>query len=1009
MINAILKAVFGTKSQRDLKRMQPLVRKINAIEVELQKLSDEELQAKTPEFKNRLANGESLDDIMCEAFAVVKNACRRLVGKEVEVCGQTLVWNMIPFDVQIMGGIALHRGNIAEMATGEGKTLVATMPLYLNALSGRNCQLVTVNDYLARRDSSWMGYIYNFLGLTVGCLQNMQRPDERRAQYACDITYGTNSEFGFDYLRDMGMATAADQLVQRDHYFAIVDEIDSILIDEARTPLIISGPVPMATDQYAELQPKVDALYKKQNQLCSRLAKEARDVITRENAADEELEGALRKLLQVRFGMPTHKQLLRLLEDGTVLKELDRYESQVRSDNNRGMLQEVQSELYFTIDEKTHEADLTAKGREAIEPDDPDAFVVPDLLLEISKIENDETIPAAEKVAKKEEFKEYFADKSEKLHDLSQLLKAYCLFEKDVNYVVQDRKVLIVDEHTGRLMPGRRFSDGLHQALEAKENVPIEQETQTMATITIQNYFRMYKKLAGMTGTAETEAAEFHQIYKLDVINIPTNRPCIRKDDNDSIFKTRREKFNAIIEDVIERHEKGQPVLLGTISVDDSETLSRMLSMRKIPHNVLNAKNHQREAEIVANAGTPGAVTVATNMAGRGTDIKLAEGVAELGGLHVIGSSRHDSRRIDRQLRGRCSRQGDPGSSKFYVSLEDNLMRLFGSDRIIKIFERFGLEEGDELQHPWLNKSIETAQKRVEQQHFGIRKRTLDFDDVMNKQREIIYALRKDALLSETPHDVLFGIIEQVIEAEVMAVAALRLAGDKEGKFDTAKLAGALSVNFPLDIKPEELTEGLVDGKLSDPNALTMQIVNRLESAWLDAHAADAPEDLDYLRRQTVLEAIDKLWQEHLYAMDNLRSSMSLRVYAQKDPLVEYKNEAFNIFRDLMDRIYRQVAENLFTMTLNPQYASFEEMFNAMPVEMQHQLMEQFAQSPEGQFMMMPENMEEEGVPAGMPVEIPQAEPEIQVTYYREEPKVGRNDPCPCGSGKKYKKCCGKE
>jgi preprotein translocase subunit SecA len=516
----------------------------------------------------------------------------------------------------------------------------------------------------------------------------------------------------------------------------------------------------------------------------------------------------------------------------------------------------------------------------------------------------------------------------------------------------------------------------------------------------------MYEKLAGMTGTAETEASEFHQIYKLDVINIPTNRPCIRKDDNDSIFKTRREKFNAIIDDVIERHEKGQPVLLGTISVDDSEILSRMLSMRKIPHNVLNAKNHQREAEIVADAGRPGAVTVATNMAGRGTDIKLAPGVAELGGLHVIGSSRHDSRRIDRQLRGRCSRQGDPGSSKFYVSLEDNLMRLFGSDRIIKIFDRFGLQEGDELQHPWLNKSIETAQRRVEQQHFGIRKRTLDFDDVMNKQREIIYALRKDALLSETPHDVLFGIIEQVVESEVANVAAMRLSGDKEGKFDTSKLAGVLSVTFPLDIKPEELTDGIVNGQLTDANALTMQIVNRLESAWMDSHASDDPESLDYLRRQTVLEAIDKLWQEHLYAMDNLRSSMSLRVYAQKDPLVEYKNEAFNIFKDLMDRIYRQVAENLFTMTLN-QYESFEEMFNAMPIEMQHQLMEQFAQSQEGPYGMMAEEMEDPSMMVQQ--EMPEQTPEIQVTYYREEPKVGRNEPCPCGSGKKYKKCCGKE
>ena len=1010
MITAILKAIFGTKSQRDLKRMKPLVRKINEIEEGLQKLSDEQLQAKTAEFKERLAKGETLDDIMCEAFAVVKNACRRLVGRELEVCGQTITWDMIPFDVQLMGGIALHRGNIAEMATGEGKTLVATMPLYLNALTGKNCQLVTVNDYLARRDSMWMGFVYKFLGLTVGCLQNMQSPDERRAQYNCDITYGTNSEFGFDYLRDMGMATSADQLVQRDHYYAIVDEIDSILIDEARTPLIISGPVPMAADQYAELQPKVADLYRKQNALCSQLAREAKEVINDENASDEALEGALRKLLQVRFGMPTHKQLLRLLEDGTVVKELDRYESQVRSDNNRGMLQEVQADLYFTIDEKTNEADLTAKGRHAIAPDDPDAFVVPDLLLEISKIEKDDSLSPAEKVAKKEEFQAHFADKSEKLHDLSQLLKAYCLFEKDVNYVVQNHKVLIVDEHTGRLMPGRRFSDGLHQALEAKEGVPIEQETQTMATITIQNYFRMYEKLAGMTGTAETEAAEFHQIYKLDVIEIPTNRPCIRKDENDSIFKTKREKFNAIIEDVIERHEKGQPVLLGTISVDDSEILSRMLTIRKIPHNVLNAKNHQREAEIIAEAGRPGAVTVATNMAGRGTDIKLAPGVAELGGLHVIGSSRHDSRRIDRQLRGRCSRQGDPGSSKFYVSLEDNLMRLFGSDRIIKIFDRFGLKEGDELQHPWLNKSIETAQRRVEQQHFGIRKRTLDFDDVMNKQREIIYGLRKDALLSKNPHDVLFGIIDQVVEGAVLETAGRRQEGDKEGKFDTEHLAGFLCVTFPLDFKPEELTAGIEGGRLTDPAALTLQIVDRIEHAWLDRHAADDPEQLNDLRRQLILDSIDRLWQEHLYAMDNLRSSMSLRVYAQKDPLVEYKNEAFNIFKDLMDRIYHEVAEHLFT-----EYATFDDIFKDMPLEMQHQLLDQFGTSPDGQLLLPPglEIVQAPGeIPAGAPGEAPEMIPEqeipVQITYRREEPKIGRNDPCPCGSGKKYKNCCGK-
>ena len=995
MFNAILKAIFGTKSQRDVKKMLPLVRRINEIEVQLQQLSDEELQAKTPEFKARLAAGETLDDLMCEAFAVVKNACRRMCGREFEVCGQMMKWDMVPFDVQIMGGIALHKGAIAEMATGEGKTLVATMPLYLNALSGRNCQLVTVNDYLARRDSSWMGVIFTFLGLTVGCLQNMQMPDERREQYNCDITYGTNSEFGFDYLRDMGMASDADQLVQRDHYFAIIDEIDSILIDEARTPLIISGPVPAAKDQFSELKPLVADLYNRQNLLCSRLVREARAVLDKEDISDDDFSDAILKLLQVKFGMPTHRQLLHTFENGEILREVERLDAKVHSDNNRGMLQEVQSVLYFTIDEKTHEADLTELGRNTISPDDPDGFVVPDLLGELHKIEVDENLSAAEKITAKEAFQEHFADKSERLHDLSQLLKAYCLFEKDVNYVVMDRKVMIVDEHTGRLMPGRRFSDGLHQALEAKEDVPIEAETQTMATITIQNYFRMYDKLAGMTGTAETEAAEFHQIYKLDVVVIPTNRPCIRKDDSDSIFKTKREKFNAILDDITERYQAGQPVLLGTISVDDSEKLSRMLKMRNIPHNVLNAKNHQHEAEIVANAGKIRAVTVATNMAGRGTDIKLGPGVAELGGLHVIGSSRHDSRRIDRQLRGRCSRQGDPGSSKFYVSLEDDLMRLFGGDRIVKIFDRFGLNEGDELQHPWLDRSIETAQKRVEQQHFSIRKRTLDFDDVMNKQREIVYALRKDALLSDTPQEVLFAIIDQVVETIVDDVSNQSTAKRDESNFNIDALAAALNTVFPLDFKAENFTAGIKSGRLENARDLELQIIGIIEETYQQRNADMPAEQLAYLQRHTILEALDRLWQEHLYAMDHLRSSMSLRVYAQKDPLVEYKNEAFGIFKNMMDQVYMDVAKNLFRITIT-RIESWEELLNSMPQEMVHQTLEQFGGSfPGADGMMLPEEEE--------------AQPEVHFTFHREAPKVGRNDLCPCGSGKKYKKCCGKE
>ncbi|MFA7232144.1 MAG: hypothetical protein WC071_12810, partial [Victivallaceae bacterium] len=620
MLSFVLKKIFGTKSLRDLKKMIPLITRINELEESYQLLSESELKGKTQEFKDRLAAGETLEDIMCEAFAVVKNACRRMVGETITVCGQQMTWDMIPYDVQIMGAIALHRGNIAEMATGEGKTLVATMPLYLNALTGKNCHLVTVNDYLALRDSEWMGAIYKYLGLTVGCLENMQHPTQRKQQYACDITYGTNSEFGFDYLRDMGMAQEAEHIVQREHFYAIVDEIDSILIDEARTPLIISGPVPVSTQQFDTIQPLVASLFSKQNHLCSRLMREAKETLEKENLGPEERDEALIKLIQVKFGIPTHKQLLHILENGEILKQLEKVEMRVRSDNNRGLLQEVQSILYFSMDEKTNEADLTEKGRNEISPDDPEAFIMPDLLGEIHTIENDSRLSEKEKVEKKRIFQETFAAKSERLHDLSQLLKAYCLFEKDVHYVIQEGKVMIVDEHTGRLMQGRRFSDGLHQALEAKEGVKIEQETQTMATITIQNYFRLYEKLSGMTGTAETEANEFHQIYKLDVIVIPTNRPCQRKDENDSIFKTKREKFNAIVEEVAQRHEKGQPILLGTISVDDSEILSRMLKRRNIPHNVLNAKNHQHEAEIIARAGQIGAVTVATNMAGRGTD-----------------------------------------------------------------------------------------------------------------------------------------------------------------------------------------------------------------------------------------------------------------------------------------------------------------------------------------------------------------------------------------------------
>jgi len=998
MIGYILKKTFGTKSQRDLTKMKPLIAKVNEIEESLQKISESELKNKTNEFKERLKNGETIDDIMLETFAVVKNACRRLMGKEITVCGQPMVWDMIPYDVQILGAIAIHRGNIAEMATGEGKTLVATMPLYLNALSGRNCQLVTVNDYLALRDSEWMGAVYSYLGLSVGCLQNMQNPRDRKAIYENDITYGTNSEFGFDYLRDMGMASEAEHLVQRDHFFAIIDEIDSILIDEARTPLIISGPTAISTHQFDSIQPLVEDLYAKQNQLCSRLGNEAKKVFEQEDHSSEDRDAALTKLLQIKFGMPTHKQLMRMLEDGSLLRDLEKVEMRVRSDNNRGLLQEVQSDLYFTIDEKSNDADLTEKGRNIISGDDPDAFIMQDLLEEIHKIENDQNLNEEAKIERKKQFNDDFSAKSERLHDLSQLLKAYCLFEKDVAYVVQGGKVLIVDEHTGRLMPGRRFSDGLHQALEAKEHVEIEQETQTLATITIQNYFRLYEKLSGMTGTAETEATEFHKTYKIDVIVIPTNRPVIREDDNDSIFKTKREKLNAIIEDVAERHEKGQPVLVGTISVDDSEIIARMLSRANIPHNVLNAKNHQHEAEIIANAGRRGAVTVATNMAGRGTDIKLGEGITEIGGLHVIGSSRHDSRRIDRQLRGRCARQGDPGSSKFYVSLEDNLMRLFGSDRIIKIFERFGIEEGEQIQHPWLNKSIETAQRRIEQHHYSMRKRTLEFDDVMNKQREIIYGIRKDSLTAEDPQDVLFEVVEDSI-AEKLTQASIPPVNATKGHsrmFNWELLLSWLNTNFPIGFNQEEMGEFFKQDELIDSDGLITYISGRIEKTYTRKHSDMQPDQRAWIARHTVLEAIDRLWQEHLYTMDHLRSSIYLRAIAQKDPLIEYKNEAFKTFESLMGRIHNEVITNLFRATISS-LEDFENMLENMPQEQIHELFGQFDESEfaaEQAGTMLAEGDEEQEA--------------IQVTFRRNQPKVGRNDPCPCGSGKKYKKCCDK-
>ncbi|MBR4222452.1 MAG: hypothetical protein IKR81_14925, partial [Victivallales bacterium] len=657
VIDWILKKIFGDRNQRRIKKMMPTLNRINELAEQYKSLTDEQLKAKTDEFRARLKNGETTDDILPEAYATVKDACRRLMGTTVNVTGHEITWDMIPFDVQIIGGIALHQRNIAEMATGEGKTLVAIMPLYLNALTGRNVQLVTVNDYLARRDSEWMGHVYKWLGLTVGCIQNQMNPEQRRQQYACDITYGTNSEFGFDYLRDMGMAMNKNELVQRDYFFAIVDEIDSILIDEARTPLIIAGPAKISTHMFDKFKPAVAALYEQQNKLVEKMMDSAKKVLDNPESTPEETEEAYLTLAKVQMGMPKHKRLLSLMEDATIRKALDRMDMEIHSEKNRrGFLQECKEDLYFSINERDNEAELSAKGRNFLRPGEEDAFVIPDLPSQLAEVDADTTLDENQKMEKRKMYQMEFDKKSEIIHNISQLLRAYCLFERDTHYIVQDNKVIIVDEFTGRPQPGRRFSEGLHQALEAKEGVKIERETQTLASITIQNYFRMYEKLAGMTGTAETEANEFKSIYDLDVLVTPTNKPCIRHDDDDRVYKTQRAKYEAIINEIIECNKRGQPVLVGTISVEVSEILSRMLTARRIVHNVLNAKHHESEAEIVARAGQLGSVTIATNMAGRGTDIKLGPGVKEVGGLHVIGSERHDARRIDRQLRGRCAR-----------------------------------------------------------------------------------------------------------------------------------------------------------------------------------------------------------------------------------------------------------------------------------------------------------------------------------------------------------------
>ena len=921
-----------------------------------------------------------LNTILPEAYALVKNATRRIKGQTFHILDQDLTWDMVHFDVQLVGGIALHQGMIAEMQTGEGKTLVATLPVYLNALTGLGVHVVTVNDYLARRDSEWMGVLFKYLGLTIGCLQSQMPHEQKKAVYQCDILYGTNSEFGFDYLRDNGMATSSREQVQRDHYFAIIDEVDSILIDEARTPLIISGPSLVAQEhQYEQFKPMVDRLVAKQKQLCQGYVKSIKELLEK----DEVEAGKL--LYKLQLADPSNPELLKLLEDANTRRLLERSELSLLEDPKKKALFALKEELYFLIDEKSNDADLMEKGREFLSPNQPESFVLPDLATSFSEIDGNSSLSNEERQAQKEVLQTELEKQSLKIHNISQLLKAYSIYQKDIDYVVRDNQVVIVDENTGREMPGRRWSDGLHQAVEAKEGVQIEEETQTYATITIQNYFRLYQKLAGMTGTAETEAAEFHDIYDLDVLPTPTNRDVLRLDLNDQVYKTQREKTQALLTTISERHAKGQPMLIGTASVDASEMVSRMLKKNKIIHSVLNAKYHRQEAEIISRAGQKGSITVSTNMAGRGTDIKLGEGVAELGGLMVIGTERHESRRVDRQLRGRCARQGDPGCTQFFISFEDSLMRNFAAaDKMTAMLERLGLEEGESLEHPWLNKSVETAQKRVEQLHYRRRKYVLDFDDVMNQQREVVYGLRQEVLNTEDTSGLLEELITEGLESKI---ADFITDGNTQGLIEWYQ------VHFPSPITQEEISAQ------GNPEAVTKFLLEKIKTIYALKVQHEQPELLSQLETHIMLVAIDRQWQAHLYQMDALREGVQLRAQGQKDPLIEYKNEAYKIFSSLMQTINEEILSNLFRSSTSLE--NFEKFLKALPTNQSSDATIESTTTASSS-----SNTSRASTKEGGDIQLNY---EKRVPYRRTEAKIGRNEPCPCGSGKKYKHCCGKE
>ena len=1097
MLKRLITSVMGTRHERERKRIQPIVDEINEHYARLQSVSESELTGQTEKLRGvirertaeieariatlrdakrtasdpaerdridnelsgadgrsgaegelREATAEVLDEILPEAFATVREAARRLLGTNANVTGHEQPWDMVPYDVQLMGGIQLHLGKIAEMATGEGKTLVATLPLYLNALPGKGAHLVTVNSYLARRDSQWMGHLYRYLGLTVACLDDTEPgTPERRAAYGSDITYGTNNEFGFDYLRD-NMVPSLEQRVQRGHNYAIVDEVDSVLIDEARTPLIISGPVGGESDlQYRDHNAAVSRLVRKQTELVNKLVADGERALERGDQS-----AAALAFYQARLGSPRNKQLLKVMQETGVKSLIQKMELDHIADRKMSASKQefgdLEEDMLYVLDERGHSVHLTDRGADFMSPDDPNAFILPDISDAVHRLERDTGLSAADRLQRKREIELEYATKSETLNIVHQLLRAHALYEKDVNYVVQEGQVLIVDEFTGRTMPGRRWSEGLHQAVEAKEGVQVKGETQTLATVTIQNYFRMYDKLAGMTGTAETEESEFFQIYGLEVAVVPTNKPIIRDDRNDLVFKTRREKYNAIIEEAKRLNGLGFPVLIGTVSVEVSETLDRLFKREGLKPNVLNAKYHQREAEIVAEAGQKGGITIATNMAGRGTDIKLGVGVREsapsvvkdaegndveveeIGGLHIIGSERHESRRIDRQLRGRAGRQGDPGASQFFLSLEDDLMRLFGSERIAKLMDRMGAQDGDVLTHPLITRSIEQAQKRVELQNFQSRKRLLEYDDVMNQQREVIYSLRSFALEGgEEMKGEALAMFEKALRKRVEEAVAL--AGE-DGVWDVELLNQDLLMHYML-VVPEFADPERAPG---DKAGAVDAVLVAGRRAFDEKIASVAAVGDDFLRF-VMLSVLDEKWKDHLHDLDQLRNAIGYRSWGQKDPLVEYKQEAYSMFVDLMADIYHTFTERFLKMQIVYQDAPPQQPPEPPRPTKRYDAM--------GVLRDIDDVDEAKG--ADETRDIGPSEPPAPGLVTRQDPlvagsgktrplsslgtgmtgatdgngtgngtgsgagtnweSVGRNDPCPCGSGKKFKKCHG--